>query len=93
VRAGVGNQNRTKIQEAINAFNQQMVRPDTMAAHTSPGFCPLPSQSTTTSPRTLSGIATDQTDARIPGAALPRGKNEASGDKRDSKTDNQGSSP
>ena len=38
---------------------------------------------------TLSGIAADQTDARIPGAAITF-VNEASGDKRDSKTDNAG---
>ena len=38
---------------------------------------------------TLSGIAADQTDARIPGAAVLF-VNEASGDKRDSKTDSSG---
>jgi hypothetical protein len=38
---------------------------------------------------TLSGIATDQTDARIAGATILV-RNEASGDKRDTKTDNQG---
>jgi hypothetical protein len=38
---------------------------------------------------TLSGIATDQTDARIPGAKVLV-KNEASGDQRDTKSDNDG---
>jgi hypothetical protein len=38
---------------------------------------------------TLSGIATDQTDARIPGAKVVV-KNEASGDQRDTKADTQG---
>ena len=38
---------------------------------------------------TLSGIATDQTDARIAGATILV-RNEASGDKRDTKSDNQG---
>jgi hypothetical protein len=38
---------------------------------------------------TLNGIATDQTDARIAGAAIVV-KNEATGDKRDTKTDTQG---
>jgi hypothetical protein len=37
----------------------------------------------------LSGIATDQTDARIPGAMVVV-KNEASGDRRDTKSDSQG---
>jgi len=38
---------------------------------------------------TLSGIATDQTDARVPGAKILV-KNEATGDLRDSKSDTQG---
>jgi hypothetical protein len=38
---------------------------------------------------TLSGIAADQTDARIPGAAITF-VNDASGDRRDSKTDSSG---
>src|ERR1700721_460356 len=38
---------------------------------------------------TLSRIATDQTDARIPGAKVLV-KNEASGDQRDTKSDNDG---
>ena len=38
---------------------------------------------------TLSGFATDQTDARIPGAVILV-VNDASGDKRDSKADGDG---
>ena len=38
---------------------------------------------------TLSGIAADQTDARVPGASVTF-VNDASGDKRDSKTDSSG---